>query len=589
MKDNKKYDFYFVNSNKDASYINELSSLLMKEGYSTFYSKDILFGGDFFSSMVQAIRDAKALILFMTADFVSSLACQKETYIALEHAQNFDKLVIPIIDKSITIEDEYLSNITNKYNSIFINLDQKEIEESARTIVNHYESFLKKDLLYEKFAEYCQLKYDEGIIKTSSEIFKILIKQTPKLNIINDNNSSSYIELIEFLSKFYLNLNLSYSLEDRQLMDDVGEMLQPLKDLLDYKDFYHDLNNQHLSLLKVAIALHLLSLTFDLRSEVVDVKTNGDVHLSISEEEMRIRDNLKCYYDFLIETSFNKEQYKENELIIINDVNKLSILGWKKVSKEDKKKEDISSSKSEEENKIHKQLLEIAKYIDESNKLFESISSEDVTFEFLSCLKTSYERLKNYSEAADCKDIVAHCIEKLAFINQKLEGLSSDKNDEKGFKEGCFKALLGLAQPEVGTYDVFISYNHKDEDLAGSIYRFIKSNFLSAFYDKVSLPQLGKSEYHEAIMNAIDNANNFIIVLSDLSHLESHWVDLEMKTFNTELTEGRKDGNFIFIVTDDVFNEIVATNKKCLPIQYRGYEIMRTRDYKERLITYLRH
>ena len=90
-------------------------------------------------------------------------------------------------------------------------------------------------------------------------------------------------------------------------------------------------------------------------------------------------------------------------------------------------------------------------------------------------------------------------------------------------------------------------------------------------------------------MDALDRAKNFVVVISDLEYLNSHWVDLEMKTFNKELDEGRKpDGNFIIVVTPDLFKKIIDTNKKCLPIQYRGYEIMMTTNYRERLIPYLK-
>lgn len=90
-------------------------------------------------------------------------------------------------------------------------------------------------------------------------------------------------------------------------------------------------------------------------------------------------------------------------------------------------------------------------------------------------------------------------------------------------------------------------------------------------------------------MDALDKSKNFVVVISDLDYLNSHWVDLEMKTFNKELDEGRKpDGNFIIVVTPDLFEKIISTNKKCLPIQYRGYEIMMTTNYRERLIPYLK-
>lgn len=73
---------------------------------------------------------------------------------------------------------------------------------------------------------------------------------------------------------------------------------------------------------------------------------------------------------------------------------------------------------------INKQLAAIANYINESNKLFEQISDKNVTYGFLVCLRTSYERLKNYSYIVGCKEICGLCIEKIADINRRLELLA---------------------------------------------------------------------------------------------------------------------------------------------------------------------
>ena len=90
-------------------------------------------------------------------------------------------------------------------------------------------------------------------------------------------------------------------------------------------------------------------------------------------------------------------------------------------------------------------------------------------------------------------------------------------------------------------------------------------------------------------MESLDKSRNFVIIFSDLEHLKSHWVSLEMFTFNKELNEGRKPGgNMILVVTPQVYEAIIKTNKMCLPIQYRNYEIMMTTNYKERLVPYLK-
>ena len=108
------------------------------------------------------------------------------------------------------------------------------------------------------------------------------------------------------------------------------------------------------------------------------------------------------------------------------------------------------------------------------------------------------------------------------------------------------------------------------------------------FFDKISLPEMSEAEYEDAIMNALDNSKHFIVVLSDLKYLESKWVTLEMKTFKSEINEGRKtDSNFIIVVTNDVYDQIISSNKKVLPIQYRRSEIVRFENYEKVLLSYV--
>lgn len=61
-----------------------------------------------------------------------------------------------------------------------------------------------------------------------------------------------------------------------------------------------------------------------------------------------------------------------------------------------------------------------------------------------------------------------------------------------------------------------------------------------------------------------------------------------MKTFHHEMVEGRKqDSNFIMLVSDRVYDQIIGSNKTTIPLRYRTCEIMRIRDYKESVLGYL--
>ena len=143
--------------------------------------------------------------------------------------------------------------------------------------------------------------------------------------------------------------------------------------------------------------------------------------------------------------------------------------------------------------------------------------------------------------------------------------------------------------PAPDSFDVFLSYKHEDEDTAEGVFRFLKGSGLRPFLDKISLPEIGRAEYDAAIMDALDRSKHFIVVISDLEYLKSDWISLEMSTFNREMKEGRKPGgNFLFLVTEDVYRQIIAANKRCLNIKYRGYEIMQLNDYRERILNYLK-
>ena len=67
-----------------------------------------------------------------------------------------------------------------------------------------------------------------------------------------------------------------------------------------------------------------------------------------------------------------------------------------------------------------------------------------------------------------------------------------------------------------------------------------------------------------------------------------NWVKEEMETFASEVREGRKQGNFLFLVTDEIMDEIRITNKKCIPLQFRKFEVMLISEYKEKILPYLR-
>ncbi len=238
----------------------------------------------------------------------------------------------------------------------------------------------------------------------------------------------------------------------------------------------------------------------------------------------------------------------------------------------------------------------IAEYIHEGNKIFEIIGQDQKAATFLKCIITSYERLKNYCEEIGANKLTAECISHITQLKQKYMNLSDEDTEVHTTAEKGIRALLGYTRPGLGNYDVFLSHKSKDIDIAQNVYKYLKSNIKEVFLDKISLPELSKSEYKNAILNALDKSRHFVVIVSDLKILspeqdekESDWVQREMNLFHSELFEGRKkNGNFIILVTDSIFDEIVSRNKMNIDIKWRNYNFMRISEYEDQLISYLK-
>ncbi|MBE6642006.1 MAG: toll/interleukin-1 receptor domain-containing protein [Ruminococcaceae bacterium] len=139
-----------------------------------------------------------------------------------------------------------------------------------------------------------------------------------------------------------------------------------------------------------------------------------------------------------------------------------------------------------------------------------------------------------------------------------------------------------------GNYDVFISFKSEDSDLAERVYDYCQQNLKVPFWSKKTLPQLSKSEYEDAIYDAIRKSKHFVVVLSKLDYLSANWIKREMSAFDRAITEGRKqDANFVFVVTDDVYKKIIDSNKMCLDERYCGYQIIKMSNFEETLISYI--
>jgi len=115
--------------------------------------------------------------------------------------------------------------------------------------------------------------------------------------------------------------------------------------------------------------------------------------------------------------------------------------------------------------------------------------------------------------------------------------------------------------------DVFISFKSADKELAEELYHFLEAKGLSVFLSTETLPQLGSSDYRKAIDKALDECKHMIVVCSKVEYLHSSWVEAEWGFYIGEKRAGRKMGNILTVVTNDI--EI-----KDLPASLRYYQVI---------------
>ncbi|MCC6287490.1 MAG: toll/interleukin-1 receptor domain-containing protein [Chitinophagaceae bacterium] len=124
-----------------------------------------------------------------------------------------------------------------------------------------------------------------------------------------------------------------------------------------------------------------------------------------------------------------------------------------------------------------------------------------------------------------------------------------------------------MTEDQEKSIDIFISFKSADIELAESIYNYLRSNGLSVFLSSETLPQLGSSDYRKAIDKALDECKHMIVVSSKVEYLNSSWVEAEWGFYVGEKRAGRKKGNILTVVTDDI--EI-----KDLPASLRYYQVI---------------
>ena len=537
------------------------------------------------------IKNCRALIFFFSENAVKSRFLMQEMQAAIEYAIERGKLIITIVENKDVLDNSDTLKYTLGRMPVFIPKDglqsESDYDDIAAMIYDVVVGSETKELLYEKITSLSRIRYTPGVSKNLCALLRLLCKEV-KRDFSLKSRRDTYKEILRSTEQLEQCDEHDYSDESIRLAHMRVDAIDEVESLIGSFDFLQ------LDLYLISLALKLNYLTYTIRKDAADTLSHGDVHglgnLTAEKYVPAQEFFLRLYYSQMISEGISEKdhgQYPDDEISLILNLKSFLIKDRAssvfQPSKPEKKTAPVG-----EISDLDKQLYAIADYMRESNKLFELAGNSSLAADFLRCLKTSYDRLRKYSEIVGCMEVCAECIEHIAEINQMLEGIDGGSSGSDIVENG-FKALLGFSIEGVDDFDVFLSYDHEDGDIASGVYHFLKTNLINPFYDKITLPELSKSEYEDAIMNAIDHSRHFAVILSDLKYLESHWVDLEMKTFRHEMVEGRKENaNFLIIVTDAVYQQIISQNKQCLPIKYRSYEIMKISEYKNTLTDYLK-
>lgn len=583
-----KYDVYLNYTSKDIEFVRMVEYALAEQGLTVFGVNAISPGVEFTQAITEGIKSSRAFLPIITENYIESTWCIRELEFAIGLASDRAKLILPVFtDEKAFYNSAILQYLLASYHCTHA---QKTADDAKRIATLFAPLLLKdkqKNTFYTKLSEYIQAgaksHATELICDYIPEFCKIIEAET------FEGGKRALSELFMLLQRMSDLYDFEYSDSARTLAhkknDSAGIFYQLLK-LPAFKS--HDL-------FYIAAALRLIYYYREIRYDAIDAMTSGDMSLGIIKA-VPIAEFIELQKPYL--ERFKQEceaqqifcddskRYTAEELEFITDTERYvyTELSPEHIAPIVTHKREQAPKRSKEE----EILCSIASFMSEGNKLFELIGNDSNASEFIRCLILSYERLKSYCEIIGETDICAECIDRIHMLKAKLEKDELNNAVSEKANDGI-KTLLGLTQPKSGKFDLFICHKSDDADIAEDLYFFMKRNMKEAFFDKESLPEMSESQYRKAIMQALDGSKHFVVVFSNLEYLDSYWVNLEMDIFQSEIDEGRKkDSNFIMIVTNSVYEQIISSNKSVLPIGFRRCEIMRVDEYKTKLLNYIK-
>ena len=227
----------------------------------------------------------------------------------------------------------------------------------------------------------------------------------------------------------------------------------------------------------------------------------------------------------------------------------------------------------------------IANYCNASIELFREMVKQNQTPEGLNCIKVSYSRLLSYCKTVGgMEDIIDNCLKELIIVEREFDIKHQKEKDmnQADKLNRSYRTYLGLETIGVENYDAFISYKSQDELLARRVFEFLTSRGKKVFLSCETLKQIGRDEYTDTIYEALDKSNHFLLITSKPDYLQKGWVHDEWDYFLGEIRDGRKDGNLVMIIHDEM-----KIDKLKFPHQLRHKEIIRMSEFREKVLGYL--
>lgn len=541
-KENKLHyaDVFISCARLDSAIYSQIQTALNQRGVTVFDDTQLAAGTVWRDAIADAIKNAKIVVPVITDNSLSSKWVREEIWFALENSEKNGTLIIPVFDSNANLDKALAIKYSLGRLSGIIIEDGAVADASEKLAEKIHKLFTAEaDLkaLSKQVENYLCLKmYDQA-----------RDCQQAHLKLCDEVYSLSNGVFLDFEACLLSRIKLISILLDMRLFDEALDWTIDALNQLDDGDTYDVLVDQF------GICCAQMGMNVE--------SVRGLALKRLCEFTM---------FDPNYVGDDRMQEYKRSRFENLVDRFNNALCN---MAEDSAASADNDSQQNEDE-------AQIAQYGELAIALFEDIIRDKSKSLSRHDLILGYERILNYCKHMRLKgDVADKCISRIAELNSFDESAFSG---ESSVASEALKIYLGQALPGSGEFDVFISYKSEDEVLAKKVYDYLTQSGKEVFFAKETLPQLGKSEYRAAIFDAIEHSKHMVVVSSQPDYLKTKWVTREWDTFDGEVTDGRKDGNLILLLADDI-----AGDKGRLPEQLRQKVIVKMSEFRNRLLSYL--